>query len=272
MRPHPAIPTRSARLSLAPAAVLLLLLAGCDRETADLVGEINRAREGCTQEGLKARTEECVAMMERYAEMGTEVMHTTIGAVRSLDEALQRMPPASFDTVGLGPAIRIRAPLDSASAAGGGLAPSRPSFQRSPAAAARLSPGENGWEESHVEDGRRRPDPSGWRDAETGRYGADEFDEPRDAGGWGEAEPGYGAPYPRQGRPDAERGGWGSGPAEGGVDYPRPRDAGVERGRPAPPARSAPGVLLPPDERLDRPWLRDEPADEPVRRVRPRSR
>src|SRR5690606_11921289 len=65
----------------------LLLLAGCEGGTAELIQEINEAREGCTEEKLKAGAEECVRMMERYAEMGAGAMETYIGAVKSLDEA-----------------------------------------------------------------------------------------------------------------------------------------------------------------------------------------
>lgn len=44
-------------------------------------------------------------MMERYAGMGTELVHTYIGGLKALDVALDRMPPPSFDTAGIGYAL-----------------------------------------------------------------------------------------------------------------------------------------------------------------------
>jgi hypothetical protein len=217
----------------APAALLALLLLGaCDSDAAHLAKEITDARGDCTQEKLKAGDEACVEMMEKYAAIGTSAIETYIGAVKSMDEALQRMPPANFDTTGFGHALT---PPSAAS----GAADSRGAFE--------------GWSAGSAGGRDRRGDPdrgSGYdpydpdpRYADP-RYADPRNPDPRDPAS-GYAEPG--------GRDPGER-------------DPRDRDPGERdrrdagRGDPEPrgAARRAPGrgLLLPPEERLERPWLR----------------
>src|SRR5690606_29323290 len=98
-------PPRRGRAALLCAGLLPLLLSGCEAEAVELVQEIRSARGECTPELLKRSDEACVEMMERYAGMGTELIHTYIGGVKALDRALDRMPPPEFDTTGLGYAI-----------------------------------------------------------------------------------------------------------------------------------------------------------------------
>lgn len=219
-----------------PLLALLLLLPGCDRSSAELVEEINAAREGCTEEELKAASEECVQMMESYAEMGTEAIEGYIGAVRSLDQALRRMPAAQFDTAGVGhaisPELAPQAWGDSPQPSQG-LYPSGPSISRQRAAP---SPGS-------------RLDDPGYPEGQ--RFGDDPY-------GYG---PGYDprGPYARDPR----------GYAEPGATYDRGRagprsPANPERygrdPRAYPPAR---GQLLPPEQRLRRPWLDDDRGYDP---------
>lgn len=101
--------TPSSVVRFAALAALLgapaILLAGCEAEAVELAQEIHAARGDCTAEGLRQSDEECVRMMERYAGMGTELVHTYIGGLKALDVALDRMPPPAFDTAGLGYAI-----------------------------------------------------------------------------------------------------------------------------------------------------------------------
>ena len=87
------------------AAGLPFLLSGCEAEAVELAQEITAARGDCTAEALRRSDEECVQMMGRYAEMGTDLVHTYIGGLKALDIALDRMPPVAFDTAGLGYAI-----------------------------------------------------------------------------------------------------------------------------------------------------------------------
>src|SRR5690606_37194543 len=47
----------------------------------------------------------CVRMMEQYAGMGAELVHTYLGGLRALDQALERMPAPAFGTVGFGRAV-----------------------------------------------------------------------------------------------------------------------------------------------------------------------
>ena len=93
------------RLSGPAALLALLLLGACDSDAANLAREITDARGDCNQEGLKASDSACVEMMEKYARIGTSAIETYIGAVKSIDQALQRMPPANFDTTGFGHAL-----------------------------------------------------------------------------------------------------------------------------------------------------------------------
>jgi hypothetical protein len=96
------IPPRS-RLPLV--AALLLLGAACESGVAETARRLDEARAGCTEEKLRAGDEECVRMMERYMEMGSEAVETYLGALRTFDRALQRQPGLAWDTAGLGRAI-----------------------------------------------------------------------------------------------------------------------------------------------------------------------
>lgn len=98
--------------SLAPAlprgficVALACTVVGCETDTAQLVKDIEAAREGCTDEMLEAGAEECVQMFERYIEMGSGAIETYIGAMRAFDQAVDRGPTVRFDTAGLGHAI-----------------------------------------------------------------------------------------------------------------------------------------------------------------------
>lgn len=219
-----------------PLLALLLLFPGCDRSSAELVEEINAAREGCTEEELKAASEECVQMMERYAEMGTEAIEGYIGAVRSLDQALRRLPAAQFDTAGVGHAISPElAPQawEDSSRPAQGLYPSGPSLSRQRAAP---SPDSRYADPGYAGEQRYGDDPSGYGPGYDPR-------EPyaRDPRGYA----GPGAAY------DRARAG------AGGPAYPDRygRDPRASDPRAYPPAR---GPLLPPEQRLHRPWLEDD--------------
>ena len=252
----------------------LLLVAGCDRDPAELAREIDAAREGCTEQELRAASEACVQMMERYAEMGTEAIGGYIGAVRALDQALRRMPAARFDTAGVGHAIS-------------------PGIRDGAPPAARRS-GEPGWDPSPRRDDTsgslRRPDGSYPRDRwypGDAPYGDPaEYDHPNAGDLYNDP---YGDPYgdprgydpryeeePRYGYPPEAPGGY-RGPARPGF---RPRgsydprydgdpSAGPDRWSGPEPGldpRSAPqarGRLLPPEQRLRRPWLDDARARDP---------
>ncbi|HET8655342.1 MAG TPA: hypothetical protein VFL93_07485 [Longimicrobiaceae bacterium] len=296
-----------------------LLLGGCDSDVGRLMQQIEAARQGCTEARLQAGDSACVRMMGEYARMGTEAMRTSIGAVKSLDQALKQMPPPNFDTTGLGHALSAppQSYLPGAdSARFGGLTPSAPSYSRTPLGtydgpyapsgsaadpyAMRSYPRTDPW--SYPDDTRQLPPPGyargdgygypqapypdhgygydyGYRDGSQGRldpragpgygsigygrggYGAGSYD-PRDYGpsgydygdyaapayGYGDSgygPPGYGPPGydPRDGDPS---------------EYYAPRNGSRSddpRDHPAPPG---PGLLLPPAQRLARPWLQDE--------------
>lgn len=88
-----------------------LLLAGsvaaCSPDPREIVREAEAVRGECTEERLARSDEECVRMMERAAETMQRTMGTSVGAVRALDRALERMPPAQWDTAGLGHALTV---------------------------------------------------------------------------------------------------------------------------------------------------------------------
>lgn len=290
-----------------PAPLLLaLLVAGCDRDPAELAREVNEARAGCTEEKLRAADEECIRMMERYAGMGTEAMEGYIGAVKSLDQALQRMPVAQFDTTMGHPFSR-----PSPSAAGATRVPAAPTGEA------------GGFGAEAYPSARSRAEAGRWaapRDAEAPayedryddrydeRYGAEYDDryedrDPRAPGGgrWSE-RPGYGGydPY------DPYAGGWGPRDRGGypppGYGYDPPRGYGTDprygadrygdwgwyddpRAYRDPRARRFPENprgrgLRPPEERLRRPWLEDEAVgryhgsirSDTIARLRPRPR
>lgn len=213
-------------------------------------------------------------MMERYAEMGTEVIEGYIGAVKSLDQALRRMPPPQFDTAGLGHAISPSA----AAAPAWGDTSAEPAFSRqgtgrAPAAgwgepAYRRDP----WSEPEPEygygDDPRYPEEEGWygsdpRYAEPSPYGERYPEDRYSPGGYPPRDPygSYGDP-----RDPARRG-----------DAPYPgrygRDERLRDRRPADPRGSLQprGRLLPPEERLRRPWLDEERSREPGSRRAPRA-
>jgi hypothetical protein len=192
--------SRSARLYL----VLLPFVAssqGCDRGAGDLVRELDAARGGCTEEGLRATSEECVRMFERLADMGSDAIETYVGGLRAFDEALQRRP-LDVEVGEVGRAI---------------------------------SPSVRGRAEAGYDGGRPAGDVPFDRERATWRPAV--------------GQPGGGSPY-YDDRPDV---GW-------DLDGRYP-DAWVEEEssvRYRVPARVERGVLLPPSERLRRPWLDDD--------------
>jgi hypothetical protein len=267
-----------------PALLLALLaLAGCDSEAAQLAKEITDAKGDCTQEKLKAGDEACVAMMEKYANIGTSAIETYIGAVKSMDQALQRMPPATFDTTfghALTPAASDTGRLDpggfsaSRSSASGYYLDGDPSAQtvdpRYPSSADPRGASRGSTDPRYSDP--RYSDPK-YSDP---RYADPAYGDPRDSNPR-YAEPGYpgqGASDPRFADPRY--------PAQGSADprYSDPRYANpanprggnsrqgygaseAERyDRRAPAAPPGRGLLLPPEERLQRPWIRSrEEAD-----------
>lgn len=207
-----------------------LLVAACDQSTAEIVQEIDAAREGCTEEMLEASAEECVQMFEKYVDMGSDAIGTYIGAMKALDEALQRRPGLQFDTTGLGNAITP----------GFGTAPDssldsdRPVYQ----------PYGDG------DATRRRLGPS-WRD-ETGRgetrpngRGPQSAPMPDPGNRW--ADPTYDEPIGGSARPPID--------SDDRTPQRRPTGTVAPTRRPQPPAR---GAILPPEERLHRPWIGDD--------------
>jgi hypothetical protein len=262
-----------------PAALLaILLLAGCESDAAQLAREVTEARGDCTQEKLKAGDEACVTMMEKYANMGTSAIQTYIGAVKSLDRALDRMPPASFDTAGFGhPFSNSTDPgllrdENLAPHFGGASLYADPRYPNN-----RYNDPRNvgdRYEDPRYEDPRyadprynspRYPASRGegpWYDDPA--YGAQRYDDPRYGDrrydGQQYAAPGYDEGRAYDPRRDysgaADQGGYYQRPDRRDNDFPREMD---RDSRPVteydrqPPAR---GLLLPPGQRLDRPWLR----------------
>lgn len=210
-------------------------------------------------------------MMERYADLGVDAMETYIGAVKSLDQALRRMPAVQLDTAGLGRAISI--PLDSTRGAFGayqqGEGDSR--WMRRGGSADAYEPGgaEPAWPRAGAEQrdgGYRdyRPEDRGYGPENRG-YGPEYRDyDPEDAYGRGGYDDGYGPePYGRSGgaaprgdRPDEYTDGL---PPYRDSRDGRPSDArgGSSRldERAGPPPR---GLLHPPGQRLARPWLEED--------------
>lgn len=207
---------------LPSSALLFLALAACDGDATQLVEEINAAREGCTEEDLKASTEACVQMFERYAEMGEDAMETYIGGLRAMDEALQRRGGVRFDTAGL-----ARVFSDSL-----------------------LDVTENGVLEPQ---------------ALERQYSDDESTYAGPAGRWTD-----GAASWQDDLPETF-----SSPEPAARRDPQPAGNTIRSRRPAPSSeRAAParGRLLPPEDRLRRPWIGDEaPTDEYVEESEPRS-
>jgi hypothetical protein len=267
-----------------PALLLALLaIAGCDSEAAQLAKEITEAKGDCTQEKLKAGDEACVAMMEKYANIGTSAIETYIGAVKSMDQALQRMPPASFDTTfghALTPAAADTSRLDP-----GGFSASRSSasgyyLDGDPNAAAsdpRYQTPQDRRGASQGDADPRYADPrySDPRGSDP-RYSDPGYSDPR------YSDPRYADPrYPDQGATDPRyadprySGQGAAAPRYSDPRYANPADArggnsrqGYGASEPqrterralaTPPGR---GLLLPPGERLQRPWIRSrEPED-----------
>ena len=207
---------------LLPATLALLLLGGCD-DPAETAREVMDARGSCSEDSLRVSSETCVRMFGRYAEMITEGMHTYIGGMKAMDRAIQRLPPADFDTAGLGHAITRPS---------GGLSPD-PAPPRFP------------------------PTARGEREyAEPPPYDAP-YGGPADA--WGEPYDPYGPPEEyTPGDVGHAPGGWERGPR--GPIYDRGPASEPEPVAEAPPAPRR-GVLLPPGARLARPWLGDDDRD-----------
>jgi hypothetical protein len=260
---------------VAPAALLgLLLVGGCDSDAAQLAKEITDARGDCTQEKLKAGDEACVAMMEKYATMGTSAIQTYIGAVKSMDQALERMPPAAFDTAGIGHAFTPAAAADSS-----GLRPAGFSASRSPGSQYYLDGDDIGsrGQQPAARGSSRYSDPRDPNQQYRGdsrspapRYADPRYPEARDAD-TRYADPRY--PDSRGLDPryaDPRDQGNGNPRYDGGASRGDPYDArGASRARPgagdddraparAPAASPGRGLLLPPDQRLQRPWLRPQ--------------
>lgn len=272
------------RLSGPAALLALLLLGACDSDAANLAKEITDARGDCTQEKLKASDEACVEMMEKYSAIGTSAIETYIGAVKSMDEALQRMPPANFDTTGLGHALTPAgvspgAVADSLRSFGGYGAP--PMGARDPRGGSGYDSGYDSGYGSGYDPPYSDPRDAYPRDVDP-RYADPRHSDPRNSDprdpASGYADPGYPDPRyqdPRDpGRGDAdpryadpraagaERGDYGTGGAQGRRRPEAPARDGAARAAPraTPPGR---GLLLPPDQRLDRPWLRAPEEAEP---------
>lgn len=288
--------TRTLRLPSAVVLAAVLLVPGCD-DPAELVKEVNDARAGCTEEQLRASSEECVQMFDRYAEMATEAMHTYIGGIKAMNEALARRPPAQFDTTGLGHALTPPPGVWSGAAdpMGSTDGPSAPSLGYAPLRSGRAGvlpeqgywgeAARGGWVDPRLDPRRRVPDARGWdpRRSPQGRdvygqgypYGRNQQRYPY---GYGDPRPPYGAEGGRgwYGDPGDPR--WNGGPQHGrygpGAYGAEPRDPRWRQGWEEEPdyqeeweeeprhgpAPTAPGVLLPPEQRLDRPWLRSNAA------------
>lgn len=250
-----------------PAALVaaVLLLAGCENEAADLAREVVEAKGECTEEKLRAGDEACIQMMQRYAEMSTEAMHTYIGAVKSLDEALRRMPPPHFDTAGVGRALTAQVlPQAEPSGMRSGLAPG--SLRQSAKA---LDVGADRERGARAADGRGAADPSAARSrAGASASRVDEWRrEPAEAEFWRDRS--SDALDPREGPAAA----WGFDPRRDGRAGPEREREVDSRNYVRPPAAGLPeapprGVLLPPEQRLRRPWLREDARDEEDRRYR----
>jgi hypothetical protein len=244
-----------------PAALLALLLLGaCDSDAANLAKEITDARGDCNQEKLKASDSVCVEMMQKYATIGTSAIETYIGAVKSMDQALQRMPPANFDTAGFGHAFTPASAADSLGARtsrypgpAGSAAGSREGYGAAydPRDPQYGSPTDPRYSDPRYADPQSAgPGYSDPRDQDP-RYQDPQYQDPRYQG------PRYQDP---RGPDPRDRGPQYSAPRYPDGNNPDPRD--LSRGdadrrraspRAAPPAR---GLLLPPEQRLDRPWLR----------------
>jgi hypothetical protein len=270
-----------------PALLLALLaLAGCDSEAAQLAKEITDAKGDCTQEKLKAGDEACVAMMEKYANIGTSAIETYIGAVKSMDQALQRMPPATFDTT-FGHALTPAA-SDTSRLGPGGFSASRGSASgyylggdpgtetadpRYPSRAGLRGAGRGAADPRYAEPGYADPRYSDPRYADPA-YGGGRYADPRDAEpaypGQGAGDPRYADPrYPGPGRVDPRY----SDPRYANPADPRGGNSRQGYGdsepgrydRRAPAAPAGRGLLLPPEERLQRPWIRSREEADTVR-------
>ncbi|MBW3628104.1 MAG: hypothetical protein KY464_02290 [Gemmatimonadetes bacterium] len=222
----------------AAVAVTLMVLASCD-DPAEMAKEVADAQGDCSQDSLRVSSETCVRMFERYAGMATEAIHTYIGGMKAMDQALKRLPPPNFDTAGLGRAFTPgAAPPDS-------LNPS-PSSSES-ARRRRYAQEENGGYLGSApnDQASRWDEPYGPYDPDG--YEADDYSsQGYEVEGYEEDPRGYA----RDIRPPPR------------YEDPRLIDA---RPRQATQPERRPGVLLPPKARLGRPWL-----GEPQRRLDPR--
>lgn len=235
---------------LRPLVILLsvLLLAACDNpgETARRVESL---RGGCTEEGLREASEECIAMFDSLAAAGEDAFEVYLGALAAFDSSLRRRQRAAGDT----------ALPDAPPHAGAGTLPRRPS-------------GPRGYREERARRDRFEHGGSAYPDDP---YGSpEEYGEEHEA--YGEHD-GYVEHAPPRTGPRRREGEWESHPPHPRRDreerYGARREPyGDEReGYGAPPAPPRRGVLLPPEERLRRPWIREE-GSAPPRRHRPGER
>jgi hypothetical protein len=190
--------TRVSHVALA--AALLAGASGCD-DPARTAGEIVAARGECSEDSLRAGAEACVDMFQRYAEIGTRAIQTYIGGIKALQEAVDRMPPPQFDTVGLGRAF------------GPGVGARYPGEYPYPGAGAY---------------------PPEWEPARR-------------------LDTGYGWPLPEGGHAPGAIGAAPWDPSLPSATAWPQRYPELDDRRPAPP-----GVLLPPEQRLRRPWISPE--------------
>lgn len=272
------------RLSGPAALLALLLLGACDSDAANLAREITDARGDCNQEKLKASDSACVEMMQKYATIGTSAIETYIGAVKSMDQALQRMPPANFDTTGFGHALT---PANAAAGAGDSLR-TRASLYPGPAGYGAAS--RDGYGAGYDARGPRSGSPADPRYADP-RYDDPRYDDPgssdprTSAPGFQDQDPRYQDPrepgpaysgrrYPDGNDPDPRDPGRGDARARSGDPRATPAERGGYGTRSAPraPESAARGLLLPPEQRLDRPWLRTPEDAEPGEPGEPRER
>lgn len=252
---------------------LLLALPACDSPER-LADDIVAAQEGCTQEELRAGAEECVQMFQRYAEMATEAVHTYIGGMKALNEALERTPDPQFDTTGLGHAF---SGVDTTGAlyfdgAGdeqpaSGLEPFSQPY--APPAGIRSGRGRRpeargGWPRGWEQPDRRHPqeyaDPYAYRD------------ERQEPSYWRPYDDGYDSPHGRRYEEDDDAR-YGQryddyDEAYDGREWGGRQEEYVEPDR-GPGSRHGRGILRPPSERLARPWLRPEHPRDPRRHPYP---
>lgn len=213
--------TLTHRTGLTAFTLMMSVSGACDSAPAEILDELNAAREGCTEEMLKAGDEECIRMFETYAEMGVDAMETYIGAMRAFDEAIQRRGGFEFDTAGLGRVFTERGSTGSNEFPAGPMSGDAPSLMYEPGPV-------------QPDEGISRPES---RDAS-----------PVAGGRWTDIVDGAAMPEDSWSA-DARR----AAPAAAGRGNSPDNRVPVPRR----------GALLPPDQRLNRPWIGDEEAAEP---------